>query len=167
MLFDVEGFTQLLTSSREEKNIVSRMHAFSRSVLLALVIFGAQVGAARSAPSPLAPAPLLAGVATDHAGHVYVADTSKGRIYVLSQNLRLLAVWTIPRPGGPSDVHLVGVAIDGNGAIYTTDLDGRIFTLTSPGNAARDMGFARDRGRPVPGAMGDRCWVEGQRSCGR
>jgi DNA-binding beta-propeller fold protein YncE len=104
-----------------------------RSVLLALVIFGAQMSVARSAPAPPLPAPILAGVAIDRAGHVYVADARKGRIYVLSQNLQLLAVRTIPRPLGPSDVHLEGVAVDRRGAIYATGSNDRIFKLTFGG----------------------------------
>lgn len=104
-----------------------------RSVLLTLVIFGAQMSVAGSALAPPLPAPFLAGVATDRAGQVYVADARKGRIYVLSQDLQLLAVWTIPRPSGPSDVHLEGVAVDRRGTIYATDLDDRIFKLTSRG----------------------------------
>lgn len=84
---------------------MSRMPALIRSILLALVVLGTQVVAGRSATSSVPPDPILAGVATDLAGHVYVADIKKGRIYVLSQNLRLLAVWTVPRPRGTSNVH--------------------------------------------------------------
>jgi tripartite motif-containing protein 71 len=96
-------------------------------------VHGAQVTVTDSEPSLPSPAPILAGIAVDHAGHVYVADTKNGHIYVLSQSLQLLSVWTIPHPPGPYSVHLVGVTIDRHGATYTTDLDDRIFKLTPQG----------------------------------
>lgn len=114
--------------------------ALIRVILLTLVILETQMGVARSAPASPLPAPTLAGVATDRAGHVYVADARQGRIYVLSPNLQLLTVWTIPRPRGPFGVHPEGVAVDRRGAIYATDLNDRIFKLTSRGAVQAEWG---------------------------
>jgi len=99
-----------------------------------------RTGSSLSPASPTPPGPILAGVAVDRAGHVYVADTQRGRIYVLSQSLQLLTVWTVPRPSGPYPVHLAGVALDRHGAIYATDLDGRIFKLSLTGRVRAAWG---------------------------
>jgi len=99
-----------------------------------------RTGSSLGPASPTPPGPILAGVAVDRAGHVYVADTQRGRIYVLSQSLQLLTAWTVPRPSGPYPVHLAGVALDRHGAIYATDLDGRIFKLSLTGRVRAAWG---------------------------
>jgi DNA-binding beta-propeller fold protein YncE len=72
-------------------------------------------------PSRGLPRPILAGVATDLVGHVYVADLQTGRLFVLSRDLTLRGVWIVPRPPGPADVHLTGVAVGRQGAVYVSD----------------------------------------------
>lgn len=100
-----------------------------------MVVYGAQVAAARHGSDLPAPAPRLAGIAVDSAGHVYVADTRQGRIYVLSPNLQLLRVWTVSLAKGQEPVHLTGLAVDHHGMIYAADLNDRVFKL-KPGHQA-------------------------------
>lgn len=111
-----------------------RTRALLHSVLLVLTLLGATGATPRSTTSSLSrPAPILAGVATDNHGHVYVADIKAGRVYVLSDTLQLLAIWTVPRPRGPYSVHLAGLAADHLGSLYATDLNDRVFKLSPRG----------------------------------
>lgn len=104
-----------------------------RPALLGVIILVAQCAAGLTASSPIPPGPILAGVAVDRSGHVYVTDIKAGRIFVLSDTLRLLKVLTVPRPSGPYSVHLAGLSIGPRGAIFATDLDDRVFKLTRTG----------------------------------
>lgn len=92
-------------------------------------------------PRTAGPPPILAGVATDRSGHIYVADERTNRLFVLSPDLTLLAVWRVPRPSGPADVHLTGVAVDRHGRIQIGDMGtDSVHELSSTGHEMAILG---------------------------
>ncbi|MGH2442631.1 MAG: NHL repeat-containing protein [Chloroflexota bacterium] len=129
------------------------------SLMPATLIVGASPTSSASAAPSAPPGPILAGIALGAGGRVYVTDIKKGRVYVLSPNLRPLATWKIPKPAGPFDVHLAGVTVTPHGAIFVSDLDDRIMKLSpmgrvlgvwgspgrGPGDFSQPWGIATDR----------------------
>lgn len=82
-----------------------------------------------------------AGVATDAAGNVYVADTGNGRIEQFSSGGSFRAAWGSPGSGPGQLSQPAGVAVDAQGDVYVADSGNhRIVEFAPNGLLLRDWG---------------------------
>ncbi|MBN1762271.1 MAG: hypothetical protein JW878_04230 [Methanomicrobia archaeon] len=73
------------------------------------------------------------GIAVDHTGYVYVADTFNDRIQKFDSNGTFLTKWGTSGLGNGSFYYPWGLAVDANGSVYVIDISERIQVFDSNG----------------------------------
>lgn len=113
---------------------LSRAHAGSRGSLTVSRYFASRGAAPGNPADP-------AGVATDAAGNVYVADAGNGRVDQFSPGGRFQRSWGSPGSGPGQLSHPAGVAVDAKGDIYVADSDNhRVLEFSSNGELLVEWG---------------------------